>query len=77
MAAAFELADQIAAHLAPPPRRIVLAAGSAGIGPLVFWASKSTATLSLPTDEALRHAPPAITFHPKIAKRHIHSVSHQ
>ena len=28
MAAAFELADQIAAHLAPPPRRIVLAVGS-------------------------------------------------
>jgi 1-aminocyclopropane-1-carboxylate deaminase/D-cysteine desulfhydrase-like pyridoxal-dependent ACC family enzyme len=28
MAAAFELADQVAAHLAPPPRRIVLAAGS-------------------------------------------------
>jgi hypothetical protein len=28
MAAAFELADQIAAHLAPPPRRIVVAAGS-------------------------------------------------
>jgi D-cysteine desulfhydrase len=28
MAAAFELADQIAAHLAPPPRRLVLAAGS-------------------------------------------------
>jgi D-cysteine desulfhydrase len=28
MAAAFELADQIAAHLAPPPRRVVLAVGS-------------------------------------------------
>jgi len=28
MAAAFELADQITAHLAPPPRRIVLAVGS-------------------------------------------------
>jgi D-cysteine desulfhydrase len=28
MAAAFELADQIATHLAPPPRRIVLAVGS-------------------------------------------------
>jgi D-cysteine desulfhydrase len=28
MAAAFELADQIAAHQAPPPRRIVLAIGS-------------------------------------------------
>jgi len=28
MAAVFELADQLAAHLAPPPRRIVLAVGS-------------------------------------------------
>jgi 1-aminocyclopropane-1-carboxylate deaminase/D-cysteine desulfhydrase-like pyridoxal-dependent ACC family enzyme len=28
LAAAFELAEQIAAHLAPPPRRIVLAVGS-------------------------------------------------
>lgn len=28
VAAAFELADQIAAHLAPPPRRVVLAVGS-------------------------------------------------
>jgi D-cysteine desulfhydrase len=28
MAAAFELADQIAAHAAPPPRRIVVAVGS-------------------------------------------------
>ena len=28
MAAVFELADQIAAHLAPPPRRVVLAVGS-------------------------------------------------
>lgn len=28
VAAAFELADQVAAHLAPPPRRIVLAVGS-------------------------------------------------
>jgi D-cysteine desulfhydrase len=32
----------------------------AGIGPLIFWASKSTATLAPPSHEALRQAPPAI-----------------
>lgn len=32
----------------------------AGIGPLVFWASKSTATLGPPSDQALDQAPPAI-----------------
>lgn len=33
----------------------------AGIGPLIFWASKATATFAPPPDEALRHAPLAIT----------------
>jgi D-cysteine desulfhydrase len=32
----------------------------AGSGPLVFWASKSSATLARPADDALRNAPPAI-----------------
>jgi D-cysteine desulfhydrase len=32
----------------------------AGTGPLVFWASKSSATLARPAEEALRNAPPAI-----------------
>jgi len=33
----------------------------AGAGPLMFWASKSTAILPRASDEALRAAPPAIT----------------
>ncbi len=32
----------------------------AGVGPLVFWASKSSATLAPPPDLVLRNAPPAI-----------------
>ena len=32
----------------------------AGIGPLMFWASKSTATLAPPSPAALDQAPPAI-----------------
>jgi D-cysteine desulfhydrase len=38
----------------------VLRLHRAGTGPLVFWASKSSATLARPAEGALRNAPPAI-----------------
>jgi hypothetical protein len=41
----------------------------AGAGPLVFWASKSTATLAPPSRDALDRAPPALA---RWLRRHDH-----